>query len=122
MSIAADAFRRNCYLNNEKMLKLHKFYSEQNCKKECQSDFIVNRCGCVPYYVISKFNFACNFFIIGNLLTGLGRFRFYFVKYFQEIQRSRHATPLSYIVIRKLSTSIRRALKTVAIAIHPVNN
>lgn len=46
--------RRNCYFDREKQLKLFKVYTKQNCEHECQSFFLLERCGCVPFYFLSK--------------------------------------------------------------------
>jgi amiloride-sensitive sodium channel len=45
-------FRRNCYLENEKTLKFFKVYTKNNCENECLSDFMLNRCGCVEFFMI----------------------------------------------------------------------
>jgi acid-sensing ion channel, other len=46
--------RRNCYLEHEKSLELFQVYSKQNCEHECQSSAFARRCGCVPFYLLSK--------------------------------------------------------------------
>jgi acid-sensing ion channel, other len=46
--------RRQCYLRNEKILKYFKVYTKKNCDQECLSDMMQRKCGCVPFYIISK--------------------------------------------------------------------
>jgi acid-sensing ion channel, other len=46
--------RRNCFLEHEKKLEIFKIYSKQNCEHECQSFVFARRCGCVPFYNLSK--------------------------------------------------------------------
>ncbi|CAG9811153.1 unnamed protein product [Chironomus riparius] len=43
---------RNCYLENEKILKFFKVYTRNNCKNECLTDFMLSRCGCVEFFMI----------------------------------------------------------------------
>ena len=44
--------RRNCYLENEKLLKFFKIYTKNNCENECMSAFMLSRCGCVEFFMI----------------------------------------------------------------------
>jgi Amiloride-sensitive sodium channel len=46
--------RRRCYVENERKLELFKVYSKQNCEQECQSLAFTDRCGCVPFYLLSE--------------------------------------------------------------------
>jgi Amiloride-sensitive sodium channel len=46
--------RRRCYVENERKLELFKVYSKQNCEHECQSLALADRCGCVPFYLLSE--------------------------------------------------------------------
>ncbi|CAG9812250.1 unnamed protein product [Chironomus riparius] len=43
---------RNCYLENEKILKFFKVYTKNNCENECLSDFMLNHCGCIEFFMI----------------------------------------------------------------------
>lgn len=45
---------RNCYLDNEKNLTFFKIYNRDNCVHECLTLKILEECGCVPFYMISK--------------------------------------------------------------------
>ena len=47
--------RRGCILSHEKRLKFFKKYTKRNCELECLSFEILKSCGCVPFYVIRKF-------------------------------------------------------------------
>lgn len=46
---------RNCFFEDERTLELFNFYSKQNCEHECQSFAFAQRCGCVPFYLISEY-------------------------------------------------------------------
>lgn len=48
--------RRNCFLPNEKKLSLYKVYNKATCMAECKSNFIEAKCGCVPDFVVGKFD------------------------------------------------------------------
>ncbi|CAG9810334.1 unnamed protein product [Chironomus riparius] len=43
---------RNCYLETEKILKFFKKYTKANCIQECLTDFMINRCSCVEFFMI----------------------------------------------------------------------
>ncbi|KAJ8937726.1 hypothetical protein NQ314_011746 [Rhamnusium bicolor] len=47
--------KRNCYFPNEKSLKYFKVYAQQNCQIECKTNYTLNKCGCVNFYMPSKF-------------------------------------------------------------------
>ncbi|CAG9859695.1 unnamed protein product [Phyllotreta striolata] len=42
---------RQCYFSTEKPLKYFKVYSPKNCKLECLTNYTLNTCGCVGYYM-----------------------------------------------------------------------
>ncbi|XP_039286248.1 pickpocket protein 28-like isoform X2 [Nilaparvata lugens] len=42
---------RQCYLERERSLKFFRYYTEQNCRLECQTNFTLLLCGCVPFYL-----------------------------------------------------------------------
>lgn len=44
--------KRQCYFNDEMQLKYFKFYTKQNCERECFSEYSYQRCSCVPFYYI----------------------------------------------------------------------
>ncbi|XP_017783361.1 PREDICTED: pickpocket protein 28-like [Nicrophorus vespilloides] len=46
-----DIKKRQCFFNNERYLQFYRLYSERNCKLECQANFTLNLCGCIPYYL-----------------------------------------------------------------------
>lgn len=47
--------RRNCFFDHEKRLDFFKVYTKENCEHEHQSRKYFEKCGCVPFYLISKF-------------------------------------------------------------------
>lgn len=46
-------FRRNCYLDHEKPLKVFAKYTTKNCKRECLAEFVFKQCGCVAFYHVA---------------------------------------------------------------------
>jgi Amiloride-sensitive sodium channel len=56
--------RRNCYLKNEKSLQTFKIYSKRNCEHECQSQSFAEKCGCVPFYLLSLDNLIIFLFYV----------------------------------------------------------
>jgi len=44
--------QRNCFLKNERKLKLFKIYTQKNCEIECYADMLLKTCGCVPFFII----------------------------------------------------------------------
>ncbi|KAF5296272.1 hypothetical protein FQR65_LT10267 [Abscondita terminalis] len=46
-----DINKRMCYFSNEKDLQFYRTYTELNCKLECQANYTLNVCGCVPFYL-----------------------------------------------------------------------
>lgn len=46
--------KRLCYFNSERQLNFFKFYSINNCKIECLTNYTLQKCGCV------KFNMPSN--------------------------------------------------------------
>lgn len=49
-----DPAVRKCYLKNEKFLKYFLVYSQSNCLLECFTNFTLETCGCVYYYMPSE--------------------------------------------------------------------
>jgi len=47
--------KRQCYYSDEKRLEYFKFYSQNNCKLECFTNATLERCGCVAFYMPSKY-------------------------------------------------------------------
>jgi hypothetical protein len=43
---------RNCYVKDEKHLKFFNVYTKNNCEMECLTDFMINRCNCVEFFMI----------------------------------------------------------------------
>ncbi|KAK5646217.1 hypothetical protein RI129_004681 [Pyrocoelia pectoralis] len=46
-----DIKKRMCYFTNEKDLQFYRTYTELNCKLECQANYTLSLCGCVPFYL-----------------------------------------------------------------------
>ncbi|XP_005176877.1 pickpocket protein 28-like [Musca domestica] len=46
---AYDPDRRRCFLNKERQLRFYKVYSQDNCERECLSNFTYSQCGCVRF-------------------------------------------------------------------------
>ncbi|XP_039274945.1 pickpocket protein 28-like [Nilaparvata lugens] len=42
---------RECYMPYEKELEFFKYYTHQNCKMECLTKNVLNKCGCVTYFM-----------------------------------------------------------------------
>ncbi|RZB40383.1 ASC domain containing protein [Asbolus verrucosus] len=42
---------RNCYTSTERRLKYFKVYSQSNCMLECQTNYTLNMCGCVNFFM-----------------------------------------------------------------------
>ncbi|CAG9811156.1 unnamed protein product [Chironomus riparius] len=47
-----EPVERNCFMENEKVLKFFKVYTKNNCENECLTDFMLSRCGCVEFFMI----------------------------------------------------------------------
>lgn len=45
--------KRNCYLETERPLKFFKIYTQSNCLLECLTNFTLEACGCVSYFMPS---------------------------------------------------------------------
>ncbi|KAF5271322.1 hypothetical protein FQA39_LY08120 [Lamprigera yunnana] len=45
--------KRICYFTNERDLQFYRTYTELNCKLECQANYTLSLCGCVPFYLPS---------------------------------------------------------------------
>lgn len=43
--------QRKCYFSNEGNLKFFNFYTEENCRFECRTNYTLKKCGCVAYYM-----------------------------------------------------------------------
>lgn len=61
---AASVKRRNCYFDHEKKLEIFRNYTRSNCEHECKRSAFLERCSCVPFYLLSKF---CEFHEIQEL-------------------------------------------------------
>jgi acid-sensing ion channel, other len=48
---------RKCYFDNERRLKYFNQYTPSNCEVECEVDYILKECGCLPIYIESKNHF-----------------------------------------------------------------
>jgi acid-sensing ion channel, other len=47
--------KRQCYFSMEKKLQFFDIYTERNCKMECMANFTLQQCGCVKFYMPSKY-------------------------------------------------------------------
>lgn len=43
--------KRNCYFGNERKLKYFKLYGQSNCDLECWTNYTIQECGCVHFYM-----------------------------------------------------------------------
>ncbi|XP_073811880.1 pickpocket protein 28-like [Musca autumnalis] len=41
--------KRRCYLNKDRPLRFYKTYSQDNCERECLTNFTYSQCGCVRF-------------------------------------------------------------------------
>ncbi|XP_058796121.1 pickpocket protein 28-like [Phymastichus coffea] len=42
---------RQCYFLHEKKLRYYRTYTQRNCQRECETNFTLQLCGCVQYYM-----------------------------------------------------------------------
>lgn len=47
-----DMKNRNCYVEHERRLEYFRIYTKSNCERECRTQFVFNKCGCVPYHYV----------------------------------------------------------------------
>lgn len=45
---------RQCFFNSERQLQFFKFYSQNNCKIECLTNYTLQKCDCVKFNMPSK--------------------------------------------------------------------
>lgn len=50
-----DVNKRECFLLHEKFLKYFHYYTVSNCNLECLTNATLKKCGCVSYYMPSKY-------------------------------------------------------------------
>ncbi|KAJ9583986.1 hypothetical protein L9F63_021678, partial [Diploptera punctata] len=43
--------KRQCVFSNEKYLKFYRTYTQRNCALECEANYTLEVCQCVPYYL-----------------------------------------------------------------------
>ena len=43
-----------CYFKDSKKSLVTKIYSQKSCLLECRISFIIQKCGCLPYYITMK--------------------------------------------------------------------
>jgi amiloride-sensitive sodium channel len=48
--------KRQCVFSDEKYLKFYRTYTQRNCALECEANYTLAMCSCVPYYLPSKFS------------------------------------------------------------------
>ncbi|XP_030745228.1 pickpocket protein 28-like isoform X2 [Sitophilus oryzae] len=46
-----EAHRRQCYFPEERNLSFFQSYTQDNCKLECDANFILKKCNCVAYFM-----------------------------------------------------------------------
>lgn len=49
-----DVSKRQCFFASERYLRYYRTYTTKNCQLECQSNYTLLSCGCVPYFLPSK--------------------------------------------------------------------
>lgn len=79
--------KRQCVFSNEKYLKFYRTYTQRNCAMECEANYTLAMCFCVPYYLPSTFNIPVNFseykgFINKRYLSSFTYFFGYSMRYF----------------------------------------
>ncbi|KAK9883359.1 hypothetical protein WA026_001534 [Henosepilachna vigintioctopunctata] len=53
--------KRFCYFGHERSLKYFRMYSQPNCNMECWTNYTINLCGCVNFYMPrDKYTRVCN--------------------------------------------------------------
>lgn len=45
--------KRLCLFQNERFLRFYRTYTQRNCQLECQTNFTLNQCNCVPFFLPS---------------------------------------------------------------------
>lgn len=55
-----DAQKRGCFYSSERQLRYFKYYTQNNCEIECLTNFTLNECGCVKFYMPSIGLFVLN--------------------------------------------------------------
>lgn len=43
--------RRRCVFLDEQQLVFYRYYTKTHCENECLSAFLIEHCGCIPYYL-----------------------------------------------------------------------
>ncbi|XP_075167591.1 pickpocket protein 28-like [Haematobia irritans] len=46
---AYDPAKRRCFMRKDRQLKFYKIYSQNNCERECLTNFTLSQCGCVHF-------------------------------------------------------------------------
>jgi amiloride-sensitive sodium channel len=47
--------KRQCYFTSERYLRYYRTYTQKSCVRECEANFTLAYCGCVLYYMPSKY-------------------------------------------------------------------
>jgi acid-sensing ion channel, other len=47
--------KRQCYFSDERSLRFFRHYTQNNCEIECLANWTLTRCGCLMFYMPSKF-------------------------------------------------------------------
>ncbi|KAG5667482.1 hypothetical protein PVAND_015462 [Polypedilum vanderplanki] len=50
-----DVSERNCFHPDERQLKIFKVYTKNNCLVECLTEFMIQKCDCVEFFMIRNF-------------------------------------------------------------------
>ncbi|XP_073844138.1 pickpocket protein 28-like [Musca autumnalis] len=61
-----DRHRRQCLFFNEEPLIYYRYYTRDHCENECLSAYLIERCGCIPYYLPPLSN-NCTFCNVSRL-------------------------------------------------------
>lgn len=64
---AMSADKRECFYSHEKELDYFPEYSESNCKLECAWSIAMDKCGCVPWFLLDLYPSSPICDIFGNL-------------------------------------------------------
>lgn len=52
--------QRQCYYTDERQLQFYKQYTKNHCETECLTNYVLEKCGCVPYSLPRTYNTQCS--------------------------------------------------------------
>lgn len=78
-----EPHQRQCFFQSDRQLQFYKIYTKINCEQECLSNYTESKCGCVGFYMPSKFWSiilidSLNFFSLSKITKWLFFFFFFF--------------------------------------------